>query len=173
MPSMIVASRYNWLRLCLRVQLYQHSGCCVHLFPSAHPVLYVAYKINKFTTFQRFISLNDTNFSKMISSSYSHFYKVDFYNTRHLACTEVRAAALSGDCDFWKEFWRFNIGLHKHHQVCVKRRASLSLFSTLNITKERADAVVLDVFSTCYSDTSVRVSTVSTMNTIPKLYFFM
>merc|ERR1712146_16404 len=49
--------------------------------------------------------------------------KVDYQNIEHLACTEIRAAALSGDCDMAAEFDRGNFKLKGQHQACVKRRA--------------------------------------------------
>ncbi|KAJ0047463.1 hypothetical protein NL108_000918, partial [Boleophthalmus pectinirostris] len=42
---------------------------------------------------------------------------VDWFNNyRHLACSEIRAANLSGECSFSNELWRFQFGLKKHHQ---------------------------------------------------------
>eukprot|EP00038_Savillea_parva_P003539 m.126985 g.126985 ORF g.126985 m.126985 type:complete len:198 (+) comp11203_c1_seq2:351-944(+) len=44
--------------------------------------------------------------------------KVDFTNPEHLACTEIRAANLSGDCFMAKEFFnRFNFNLTGGQQV--------------------------------------------------------
>uniref|UniRef100_A0A8C1BA83 Mitochondrial inner membrane protease ATP23 n=1 Tax=Cyprinus carpio carpio TaxID=630221 RepID=A0A8C1BA83_CYPCA len=46
--------------------------------------------------------------------------RVDWFNSfRHLACSEIRAVSLSGDCSFVNEISRFNFGLKEHHQgVC-------------------------------------------------------
>lgn len=54
--------------------------------------------------------------------------KVDWGNCVHHACSEIRAAALSGDCNFSREvFLRRNFGFAKQFQRCVKRRAELSV----------------------------------------------
>jgi inner membrane protease ATP23 len=45
---------------------------------------------------------------------------VDWSNDEHVACTEIRAASLSGECFFWKEnFARLKFGIKKHHQVIL------------------------------------------------------
>ncbi len=42
---------------------------------------------------------------------------VDFKDPRHLACTEIRASSLSGDCFWWKEWFdRLQIGFQGQHQ---------------------------------------------------------
>lgn len=54
--------------------------------------------------------------------------KLDWANCVHHACSEIRAAALSGDCSFAREvFLRRNFGFAKQFQRCVKRRAELSV----------------------------------------------
>lgn len=54
--------------------------------------------------------------------------KVDWSNCVHHACSEIRAAALSGDCTFGREvLLRRNIGLGGQFQKCVRRRAELSV----------------------------------------------
>eukprot|EP00002_Diphylleia_rotans_P011766 TRINITY_DN2315_c0_g1_i1.p1 TRINITY_DN2315_c0_g1~~TRINITY_DN2315_c0_g1_i1.p1 ORF type:complete len:162 (-),score=14.73 TRINITY_DN2315_c0_g1_i1:406-891(-) len=40
--------------------------------------------------------------------------KLDWTNCRQHACTEIRAEALSGECGFWNEVRRGNIGLRAH-----------------------------------------------------------
>ena len=42
---------------------------------------------------------------------------VDWNNCQHLACTEVRAASLSGDCNWKYEFLRSHFNLAGQHQV--------------------------------------------------------
>ncbi|XP_028607966.1 mitochondrial inner membrane protease ATP23 homolog isoform X2 [Grammomys surdaster] len=39
-----------------------------------------------------------------------------FTNIRHLACSEIRAASLSGDCSLVNELSRLRFGLKRHHQ---------------------------------------------------------
>ena len=44
--------------------------------------------------------------------------EIDWNNLDHLACTEIRAANLSGECFFSKElFTRLKFGWKKHQQV--------------------------------------------------------
>ncbi|XP_043744520.1 mitochondrial inner membrane protease ATP23 homolog isoform X3 [Cervus elaphus] len=43
-----------------------------------------------------------------------------FTNVRHLACSEVRAANLSGDCSLLNEIFRLHFGLKQHHQKTFK-----------------------------------------------------
>jgi hypothetical protein len=45
----------------------------------------------------------------------------------HHACTEIRAANLSGDCSFSQELARGNFKLRAQQQKCVRRRAELSV----------------------------------------------
>lgn len=44
--------------------------------------------------------------------------KLDWSNGEHHACSEVRAASLSGDCNWKYEFMRKNFNVAKQHQVC-------------------------------------------------------
>eukprot|EP00794_Sanderia_malayensis_P007398 gene7400-8218_t len=74
-------------------------------------------------------------------------------NLRHLACTEVRAANLSGDCFMSKEIARLKFGWKKHQQACVKERAVKSILCVKDITKEEAVNVVEGVFESCFKDT--------------------
>ena len=52
---------------------------------------------------------------------------LDWCNCAHHACSEIRAASLSGDCNYKMEVLRGNFGLAGQHQKCVKRRAELSV----------------------------------------------
>ena len=57
---------------------------------------------------------------------------VDAGDCAHLACTEIRAANLSGDCDFFVEAQRMPLRLAAaplaaRQQACVRRRAELSV----------------------------------------------
>ena len=67
-------------------------------------------------------------------------------NPRHLACTEIRAAALSGDCFLWKEWFnRLNFGLAGHQKVCVKRKAADSMMAVTNGKREVAEKYIDEV----------------------------
>uniref|UniRef100_A0A0F8ALI9 Mitochondrial inner membrane protease ATP23 n=1 Tax=Larimichthys crocea TaxID=215358 RepID=A0A0F8ALI9_LARCR len=78
---------------------------------------------------------------------------VDWFNNyRHLACSEIRAANLSGDCTFSNEAARFNFGLKEHHQECVRDRALRSILALRNISRQEAEKIVDEVFDTCFND---------------------
>ncbi|XP_060885979.1 mitochondrial inner membrane protease ATP23 homolog [Labrus mixtus] len=78
---------------------------------------------------------------------------VDWFNNyRHLACSEIRAANLSGDCTFSNELTRFNFGMKQHHQECVRGRALRSILAVRNISRKEAEKIVDDVFDTCFND---------------------
>ncbi|KAJ1899567.1 Mitochondrial inner membrane protease atp23 [Coemansia sp. IMI 209127] len=81
-------------------------------------------------------------------------FNIDWFNLEHHACTEIRAASLSGDCTLFQEMMRGNVGFLKHHQVCVKRRAVLSLLANPSCkSKKHAEAAVNKVFQSCFTDT--------------------
>ncbi|XP_038636899.1 mitochondrial inner membrane protease ATP23 homolog isoform X1 [Scyliorhinus canicula] len=75
-----------------------------------------------------------------------------FRNIKHLACSEIRAANLSGECAFVNEVCRFNFGLKQHHQKCVRERALRSILAVRNVNKETAEKAVDAVFNTCFND---------------------
>ena len=53
---------------------------------------------------------------------------LDWDNPRHHACTEIRAAHLSGDCTRMQELARGNVKrVFTNDHDCVRRRAALSL----------------------------------------------
>ena len=75
------------------------------------------------------------------------------HNCVQMACTEIRAENLSGECSFWNEATTGRIqNFPKHGQNCVKRRAALSLKANPNC-RERAHAFVDAAFDRCYQDT--------------------
>ena len=85
--------------------------------------------------------------------------KLEENNCGHIACTEVRAANLSGDCDFLVEAGRAPVqllsgGLGGAQQRCVRRRAELSLSMHPHCNKNPGDVdrTVASVWSPCYSD---------------------
>ncbi|XP_076410256.1 mitochondrial inner membrane protease ATP23 homolog isoform X1 [Peromyscus maniculatus bairdii] len=99
-----------------------------------------------------------------------------FTNVRHLACSEIRAASLSGDCSLVNEIFRLHFGLKQHHQgltvhlwlsfdeqafpaecadhaeTCVRDRAVLSILAVRNISREEAQKAVDEVFESCFND---------------------
>uniref|UniRef100_A0A8C1P197 Mitochondrial inner membrane protease ATP23 n=1 Tax=Cyprinus carpio TaxID=7962 RepID=A0A8C1P197_CYPCA len=101
--------------------------------------------------------------------------RVDWFNSfRHLACSEIRAASLSGDCSFVNEISRFNFGLKEHHQVClrgsvldvcvcvcvcvcereacVRGRALRSIIAVCKVSREEAELELDEVFDSCFCD---------------------
>ncbi|XP_056280644.1 mitochondrial inner membrane protease ATP23 homolog [Pseudoliparis swirei] len=75
-----------------------------------------------------------------------------FNNLKHLACSEIRAANLSGDCTFHAEVSRFNFGLKEHQQACVRGRAVRSILAVRKSSPEEAERIVDEVFDTCFND---------------------
>lgn len=81
-------------------------------------------------------------------------FKVDWSDLRQHACSEVRAASLSGDCRWGREMRRANFGLFKQHQECARRRAVISITGNPACKSEQhAKDVVDDVFQSCFNDT--------------------
>jgi inner membrane protease ATP23 len=72
------------------------------------------------------------------------------HNCVHMACTEIRAENLSGECSFFKEFWRMK-SFAGAGQECVKRRAMLSVRANPNCT-ERAEHFVDAAMYRCFQD---------------------
>ncbi|KFQ40774.1 Mitochondrial inner membrane protease ATP23 [Mesitornis unicolor] len=75
-----------------------------------------------------------------------------FKNVKHLACSEIRAANLSGDCTVMNEIARFKFGLKGHHQTCVRDRAIRSILAVRKVSKETAEKAVDEVFDACFND---------------------
>ena len=72
----------------------------------------------------------------------------------HVACTEVRAAHLSGDCDFSTELERRNVGFKAQGAACARRRALLSVQAHPHCQGAKAEDAVDRVFEACYKDTA-------------------
>jgi Peptidase M76 family len=72
------------------------------------------------------------------------------HNCVHLACTEIRAENLSGECSFFKELPRM-ASFRKHGQECVRRRAILSVKANPNCTA-RAEEYVDAALPRCFQD---------------------
>ncbi|KAF7888879.1 hypothetical protein EAF00_009179 [Botryotinia globosa] len=82
-------------------------------------------------------------------------WKVDWGDLRHAACSEIRAASLSGECRWAREFWtRNNYRVTQQHQDCVRRRAVKSVLARPWCKDDvQAVKVVNEVWDSCYSDT--------------------
>jgi inner membrane protease ATP23 len=79
--------------------------------------------------------------------------ELDPNNCEHIACTEVRAAHLSGDCDLKNELERRNFAFKGQGSACARRRAELSVASHPQCAAKAAETVEA-VFDKCYSDTA-------------------
>ncbi len=74
-------------------------------------------------------------------------------NCLHMACTEIRAENLSGECGIIREAINNRISNFKGHGAeCVKRRALLSVQANPNC-KERSQEYVDAAFHRCFRDT--------------------
>jgi inner membrane protease ATP23 len=78
-------------------------------------------------------------------------------NCIHMACTEIRAENLSGECGAVREMVNGRVKLQSgnfkgHGGECVKRRARLSVMANPNC-KERAGEYVDAAFERCFRDT--------------------
>lgn len=72
------------------------------------------------------------------------------HNCIHMACTEIRAENLSGECSFWKELPIMK-AFSGHGKECVRRRAILSVRANPNCTA-RADDYVDAAMERCFQD---------------------
>ncbi|KFM24793.1 ADP-ribosylation factor GTPase-activating protein AGD7 [Auxenochlorella protothecoides] len=80
---------------------------------------------------------------------------LDWASLEHHACSEIRAASLSGDCNYRMEVMRGNFSLQKQHQVCVRRRAELSVGMNPHCRGPGEAAAAVDaVFDRCFRDTA-------------------
>lgn len=99
--------------------------------------------------------LEDTLAHEMIHA-YDHMrFKLDPYDLRHAACMEIRAATLSGECRFMREFFtRGQWRLTQQMQECVRRRAALSVKGRPGCKDDvEAVRVVNEVWENCWRDT--------------------
>lgn len=97
-------------------------------------------------------------------------FHVDWKDLRHIACTEIRANALSGDCKWTREIDRHIFNFARQRQVCARRRAILSVAEHISassekpvsaeeakslkaMASERAEKVVDQVWKSCWNDT--------------------
>ncbi|KAL3800362.1 hypothetical protein HJC23_003658 [Cyclotella cryptica] len=74
-------------------------------------------------------------------------------NCIHMACTEIRAENLSGECSWIRELGGGRMSSFAGHGAqCVKRRAALSVKANPNCS-EKAEEYVEAAFERCYRDT--------------------
>lgn len=78
---------------------------------------------------------------------------VDFTDCDHHACTEIRAANLSGDCDYGAELSRGHIpSFTGNHQKCVSRRATLSVSANPKCPNKMPVDAVDRMLAPCLAD---------------------
>lgn len=78
---------------------------------------------------------------------------LDYTNCAHHACTEIRAAHLSGDCHYKRELLRGYVNIQGHEQECVRRRVIQSLATNPNCSETGAKDAMEAVWNICYNDT--------------------
>jgi hypothetical protein len=76
---------------------------------------------------------------------------MDWKDCQQRACSEVRAAALSGDCTYPAELQRGNVNPFGFFERCVRRRAALSL-AMQEDCRATADCDTETVFAECMAD---------------------
>ena len=78
-------------------------------------------------------------------------------NCLHIACTEIRAAKLSGDCSLLNEIMRGQIhsplGFYHRLEHCVRRRSTLALDMLPHCQSSSKDSVE-SVWTRCFQDSS-------------------
>ena len=74
---------------------------------------------------------------------------------RKVACAEIRASNLSGECRWANEFFGNKVlSFTGHHQDCVRRRAVISVSMRPNCESDlQAVKAVNDVWDSCFRDT--------------------
>ena len=82
--------------------------------------------------------------------------RMDFRNLQHLACTEIRAAALSDECSI---FHHISKSTHPYrwknqHKPCVRHRAQQSISAIARLANEDIEKLINDIFTRCYNDTN-------------------
>ncbi|KAI2639705.1 peptidase M76 family-domain-containing protein [Hypomontagnella submonticulosa] len=102
--------------------------------------------------------LEDTLAHEMVHAWDHLRWKVDWMgdkDLKHAACTEIRAAMLSGECRWTREAWtRGNWTLTQQFQDCVRRRAVQSVLARPRCKDDvQAVKVVNQVWDSCFSDT--------------------
>jgi inner membrane protease ATP23 len=102
--------------------------------------------------------INKTHLQDTLAHELVHAYDhctttVDFNVPSMLACSEIRAQTLSGECKFTRELFRGHPGIAKHFQTCVKRRSILGVKQVFPDGNVAQDAVN-SVWDKCFPDTA-------------------
>ncbi|KAI4206318.1 MAG: hypothetical protein LQ346_001143 [Caloplaca aetnensis] len=101
-------------------------------------------------------NVEDTMAHEMVHA-YDHLrFQVQWEdNLRHVACSEIRASTLSGECRWRREFWaKGQWKVTQGFQDCVRRRAVLSVAKRPGCKDDvQAAKVVNEVWDSCFTDT--------------------
>lgn len=100
--------------------------------------------------------VTDDQFDYTVTHELVHVYddaraEVDFDDPEHIACSEIRATNLSGECREAKfyEFWRRN----NKYIDCVRSRAYNSMtYNKKDLSKETAEKAIANAWEVCYFD---------------------
>ncbi|XP_050370481.1 uncharacterized protein LOC126788523 [Argentina anserina] len=78
---------------------------------------------------------------------------MNWANCAHHACSEIRAAHLSGDCHYKRELLRGYLKIRGHEQDCVRRRVLRSVTANPYCSEAAAKDAMEAVWDVCYNDT--------------------
>ncbi|XP_020240513.1 mitochondrial inner membrane protease ATP23 isoform X2 [Cajanus cajan] len=78
---------------------------------------------------------------------------LDWSDCAHIACTEIRANHLSGDCHYMRELLRGFMKLQGHEPECVRRRVLQSISRHRSCVGHAAKDSMEAVWDICYNDT--------------------
>lgn len=67
---------------------------------------------------------------------------IDTKNCVQVACSEIRAVNLSGECKFTRELGRMNFGWINHHQVCLHKLLTRLVNRIKECVKRRVEATM-------------------------------
>uniref|UniRef100_UPI00358F2183 mitochondrial inner membrane protease ATP23 homolog isoform X1 n=1 Tax=Myxine glutinosa TaxID=7769 RepID=UPI00358F2183 len=101
---------------------------------------------------------NQSLMNRIVNHELIHAYdhcrgQVDWFGSMdHLACSEIRAANLSGECSFFNELSRLNFGFKRHHQACARRHALRSVMAVRQVSWVEVKSSVDRVLQRCLND---------------------
>jgi inner membrane protease ATP23 len=100
---------------------------------------------------KEFILLETTITHELIHAFDFCTKKFDLLNCKQIACSEVRAAVMSGDCDWRLELGRGNLPMFGGLEKCAKRRAILAM-KMLPDCQSSANETVETIFEDCFNN---------------------
>jgi inner membrane protease ATP23 len=98
-------------------------------------------------------TLEDTLVHELVHAFDSCRADIDPDDCLQIACTEIRAANLSGECGWSRELMRGQYKFQKHLPECVKRRGIATLQMNTKCAK-RAPEYIEAAWRSCYRDTA-------------------